>query len=137
MNEEYIFNKTNEFKNRFQRLTRNQKEVRALENFSTISYFPHRHHLTLVRACMKNGFLDDPTCQFLSHMLKKYDVDYLDWSHKTPWLKREMAQIIQNAQKRVKPPQICFDFDKKAKVPIAIPTEVLMGKRIGFYKAAR
>ena len=41
---------------------------------------------------MDDGFLGDKEDEFLGYLLDKYEVNFLDWAHKTKWLKQEMKR---------------------------------------------
>lgn len=63
---------------------------------------------------MSNGFLGDQEADFLNHMVDKYFVQYnfLDWTHKTQWLKAEMTRLNKESVK-IKPRQTdMFDSPK-------------------------
>lgn len=122
MNTGYLFEKVSELKEKFKSLFQHKKKIAALENYSLAAPFTHRNQLTLIKNCMNDGFLDDEEARFLEHMLKKYELNYLDWSHKTKWLKN---QIRSMAAKKSPDPQFFFDWDRKPTTPIQIPPELL------------
>lgn len=71
---------------------------------------------------MNDGFLDDEEARFLEHMLRKYELNYLDWSHKTKWLKNQIRSMVSK-----KPPeaQFYFEWDRTPKMPMEVPRELL------------
>ncbi len=124
MKKENLFEKISELKTRFGHFFQHRKKITALENYSTAEKFPHKNYLTLVKSCMTEGFLGDQESQFLDYMLTKYEVNYLDWAHKTKWLKREI-----DSRRVFKPSamQMFFDLGRK-ETPINVPVEILAGK---------
>lgn len=48
---------------------------------------------------MADGFLGEKEADFLCYMLEKYALNFLDWAHKTNWLKGEMAKLAANYPK--------------------------------------
>lgn len=130
-----FFDKLVGLKDQIKKFFQHRKKVSALENFSTGINFPHKRYLHLIKGCLDDGFLGEKEADFLDHMLTRYEVNYLDWAHKTKWLKG----IIASRQPLQVPnaPQFFFEFDKKQNVPINIPVEILnparsgqMGKRL-------
>jgi hypothetical protein len=119
-----FFEKVGELKDRFFGLFQQHKKLKALENYSEgETRFGHRSYLTLVKKCMSDGFLGDEEAKFLDHMLCKYEVNYLDWHHRTKWVKSE---IFDKKRERNKEIQTVFNFDKVQKgSPINIPTHIL------------
>jgi hypothetical protein len=128
-----IFESIPAFQQKFKNFLQQRKKVAALDHYQTAAPFKHRDYLTLIKRCMKREFLDEREAGFLDHLLDKYEIRYLDWAHKTRWLKQQMAQM---AQKPSKTPQILFDFAKRLEVPINIPFEV-MGIKNGYQPVRR
>lgn len=134
MRKELLFNKLSDLKEKFKSFFQHRKKVAALENFSVDSSFQHKNYLPLVKACMNEGFLGETESGFLDYMLNRYEINYLDWAHKTKWLKRQMHEKAMKAMPPIQA-QVFFDFDKK-RTPVHIPVELLatakmpMGKRI-------
>jgi hypothetical protein len=124
MKKEYFFEKITDLKTRFKSFFQHRKKIAALENFTENASFPHRNYLTLIKGCMTDGFLEDKEADFLDHMLNKYELNYLDWAHRTKWLKGQIA-----ARQTFKPlaTQVFFDFDKKQS-PVNVPIELLAAK---------
>lgn len=88
-----VFNDTDDLKAKFRSCFLHKKKIRALENYSSVAPFRHNQYLDLIKGILSCGFLDQEEDQFLSHMLNKYEVNFLDWSYKTKWLKQEMVRI--------------------------------------------
>ena len=124
-----LFNKLSELKQKFTSFFQHRKKVNALENFSGSVNFHHRKYLNLIKGCINDGFLDEKEEEFLEHMLKKYEINYLEWSHRTKWLKAQMAQRRAPIVTRPQPAQMFFNFDKKQQTPVEVPVEVLMTDR--------
>lgn len=87
------FEKTDELQRKFYNLVGHKKKVKALENYSEVGTFKHNDYLLLLRKCISEGFLGEVEADFLTYMIKKYDVNFLDWSHKTKWLKEEIERL--------------------------------------------
>lgn len=106
-----IFEEVSKLKENLTDCFQHKKQIRALENFSVAAEFKHLNYLPLIKKCIQAGFLDKEEKMFLSHLLKKYEINYLDWSHRTKWLKKEMeARSSQNTKS--KPAQLYMDFFK-------------------------
>lgn len=125
----YLFEQAFTLKEKFKDLFIHKKKIKALENFSECSKFHHKKYLALIKQCLADGFLDQEESDFLTHMLDRYRINFLDWAHKTNWLKGEMSRLKANyAKPQVQTAQQTFwDYkDLKQKLPsINIPFEVL------------
>lgn len=122
-----IFDTISDFTEKFKQFFQQRKKVAALSNLAEVGNFEHKNYLRLIKACMQDGFLGKHEADFLDYMLSNYELNYLDWSHKTKWLKRrmrEMAEETGRKKEREPIPQMFFDFDKKPSYP-RVPTEVL------------
>lgn len=64
-----------------------KKQLRALEIFSQTVYFPDQEYLLLLQRCYAKDFLAPKEVEFLGYLLQKHEVNYLEWSFKSPWLK--------------------------------------------------
>jgi len=125
-----LFEKIAELKVKFQHFYQHRKKITALDNHSSVVKFYHKSYLSLIKVCMNEGFLGGEESQFLEFLLKKYEVSYLDWAHRTNWLKKQM-NIKKKAVKRapkVSPVQIMMDFEKKHQAQVAIPVALLAFK---------
>lgn len=80
-------------KEKFSHYRQQKKQLRALELYASVAPFQHAHYLFILRECVEGTFLGQKEADFLDHMLEKYDLNYLDWSHRSPWLKREMVRV--------------------------------------------
>lgn len=125
MTKSYLFDKVSELKARFSSFFQHRKKIKALENYSEVGYFQHRNYLTLIKHCMNESFLEEQESLFLDHMLTKYELNYLDWAHRTKWLKGQMAEVY--ARTRRDDPQMYIDFNKTASTP-HIPFELMVEK---------
>ena len=124
MSNTYLFDKVSELREKFSTLFKHKKKLKALENYSNAAPFQHKKYLHLIKTCMDDGFLQDKEADFLDHMLKKYEVNFLDWSHKTRWLKNEIKKM---ASERVEETHqyTFFDLNKKKEESYSVPLELL------------
>lgn len=122
----YIFEKLEELKNKFTGYLGHKKKLAALDNYSEVVPFHHKGYLILIKNCMQEGFLGQQESDFLAYMVEKYfkDTNYLDWSHKTHWLKSEMARLDKHYRSKSAMQPTLFEMDKIGKTP-TIPFEVL------------
>jgi hypothetical protein len=101
--------------------------LKALENFSTATYFPDRDYLQLLSTCYQRSFLSDEEARFLGYLLQKHQVNWLEWSYKTRWLKNTIRSM--QGPKRMIEPLIqdnLSPFDQAAKeIYGKIPTHLL------------
>jgi hypothetical protein len=123
MEQTYLFDRLAELKEKFSCFFQHHKQIKALENFSYGGLFHHRYYLELVKHCMKEGFLGEKEAEFLTYMLERYKVNYLDWAHKTKWLKERMKEQRQ-ISKTPKAVQSFFNFEVKT-VPLTIPQKLI------------
>lgn len=126
MKTESLFDKISELKEKFKNFFQHKKKVTALDNFSVDMRFAHTSYVLLIKDCMKQGFLDQEESSFLDHMLGKYEINYLDWAHKTKWLKNEMKFRGEEKQKN-RPAQQFFNFER-AIPQVNVPVELLLPK---------
>lgn len=126
MKKEFLFDKISDLKEKFQSFFQHRKKITALENFSIDAKFAHKNYLSLVKECMAEGFLGEEESSFLDHILGRYEVNYLDWAHKTKWLKAQIKEKEQKAQKP-RPIQEFFNFDRQ-QTQVRVPVEVLIAK---------
>lgn len=129
MEETYIFEKVEFLKSKFRNLLKHSKQVKSLENYSAVAEtFKHKDYLTLIKTCMGCSFLDEKDSEYLDHLVDKYRINFLDWAHKTPWLKKEMAMMALNKAK-VEPLQLnIFTYKERETTTINVPVEVLGNK---------
>ncbi len=130
-----LFNQVAELTEKFKHFLRHNKKLKALENFSQVIPFYHKDYLLLIKRCLKTGFLDEQEAVFLNHMVDKYFVQYhfLDWTHRTPWLKQEMRQL-QAEKIRKRPLQLDLLSLKKPNVP-ALPVALIdKSKAAAFFR---
>ena len=117
-----LFDKVAELKEKFATFFQHRKKLKALENYSSAIPFQHRKYLYLIKNCMEDGFLHQEEAQFLDHMLKKYEVNYLDWAHKTKWLKEQIATLTKAEPEPIK--QYVM-FNEPAAPKYNVPLEIL------------
>ncbi len=98
MNVSKYFDNIHEFKNKLTHVTQQLKKLKALRNYSEASPLKHFRYVELLQHCVENNFLTSTEENFLEYMIQKYEIDYLDWAHKTPWLKRQIQNLKQAQQ---------------------------------------
>lgn len=123
MNNNYLFEKVHELKEKITNLFLHRKKLKALENYSQIPNFKHINYLPLIKQCMLEGFLEEQEASFLDHMLNKYEINYLDWSHRTKWLKNEMVRLSAPRKRPLFSQMDLFDASKKRSYNV--PLELL------------
>jgi len=77
---------------------------------------------------MADGFLGEEEAKFLSYMVEKYfsEQNFLDWTHKTKWLKGEIQRLSDHYRKPKPFQQDMFDFSKlNPDMPARVPFELL------------
>ncbi len=94
MSSMYLFDKVTELKDKLHQFFQQKKRLSALMNYAEVSPCQHFRYLTLLNNCMNDGFLGDKEADFLNYMVDKYfdNENYLNWSHKTKWLRKEMER---------------------------------------------
>lgn len=113
MDYEALFTDLKQLDDNFFCYFQHKKKVKALENYSSVAPFSHKSFLNLVKGCLKGSFLDPQESAFLDHLLTKYHLRYLDWFHKTEWLKREMRAIQSDSKMGS---QMTFPWDAQKSV---------------------
>lgn len=110
----YLFDKLEDFREKFQHLYVHKKKVLALENLSQAVVIQHNDYLILIKRCMREGFLSAEENSFLVYLVAKYfsDKNFLDWTHRTPWLKQEMRRLSRANPKRTPMQQDLFNWNK-------------------------
>ncbi len=135
MSDVYLFDQITDLKEKFKNFFSHKKKMQALDNYSLCAPFQHRDYVLLIKKCMADGFLGEKEADFLCYMLEKYALNYLDWAHRTNWLKVEMVKLAANYPKeapQVKVAQLpLFDYDKLKTVSAAsVPFEMLAKSQI-------
>lgn len=122
----HILHKTNLLKNKLKRFWVHKKKLRALENFCFLGMFRHHKYLELVRGCMEEGFLQEKEEEFLDYMLTKYELNYLDWAHRTRWLNKEMVRVSKEREiKKIQQLQL-----QLPKMTYDVPVHLLNNKNL-------
>lgn len=108
----------------FQEDFQDRKRLMALENLNEVKRYRQYGLVRLVQESYRNGFLAEEEREFLDWTLQQHQIDYTQWSHRTPGLKRIMRQM-KGTKKSV--PQVVQlplfpDLEKKpiAGLPIAM-----------------
>lgn len=112
MPSQYLFDKVSDLKDKLKNFFTHKKKLKALNTYSEVVPFQHRDYLKLIKKCMADGFLGDKEAEFLCYLLEKYELNYLDWSHKTKWLKEEMNRLERQYNKPRPVQGTFFDLDK-------------------------
>jgi hypothetical protein len=123
----YLFDKVGDLKEKFKRFFQQHKKIKALDNFSSVVPFSNKvdeQCFKIVKSCFDYSFLDDEQERFLTHMLSKLEINYLDWAHKTKWLKEQIA-ARQDAQRASTQQLYFFDLDKLRNPTLDVPIEIL------------
>jgi len=109
-----------DLKDKFKAFFIAKKKLTALTNFSEAVPNSHRSYLTLLKKCANDSCLGEKEADFLTYMIDLYEINYLDWSHKTNWLKAEIkarkAEARQARRAQLEMPM--FDFDKKREIKV-------------------
>lgn len=114
----HFFYSAEEFNKKFTDFIQHTKKIKALENISACKPFKHFDFLNLIKACIKTSFLDEKEDAFLTHMLDKQQIHYLQWCYKTKKIKQQMASFQQQMHK---PKQLFINFEgKQAKIDMPI-----------------
>lgn len=130
---ETLFDKATELKNKFKVFSSHKNKIKALENYSSVGAFTHANYLELMKECLSEGFLEEKESEFLNYMIQKYELKYLDWSHKTKWLKAHMNSLQEKTQREK--PAIEQQFDLFASrgmhIPkVHVPVELLIQQQL-------
>lgn len=126
MRKENLSEKITDLKLRFAEFYQHRKKAKSLENYSINPKFSHKNYLQLIKGCLGDGFLEEVESKFLDHMLKKYQLNYLDWAHRTKWLKRKMQEVDSPKSKKAAPIQTFFPF-MKSDPPVHVPITIVAG----------
>lgn len=134
MSGETLFDRLEEFKEKLDNFVVHKKKLYALNNYSEVVPFQHKDYLILIKRCMADGFLGEREADFLCYMLEKYKLDFLEWSHRTPWLKKEMSRLAANyvTEKPAVATQTLFDFAKIAHEKASLPFDLMAQKHKEF-----
>lgn len=110
----YLFDKLENFREKFQHLHVHKKKLLALDNLSQAVPFQHNDYLILIKRCMRSGFLTQEENSFLTYLVGKYfsDKNFIDWTHRTPWLKQEIRRLSHANPKRTPMQQDLFNWNK-------------------------
>jgi hypothetical protein len=107
MHRENLFEKTEQLKSLFKDFFQHKKKVAALENYAQMAGTDYKSELQLIKSCLKTRFLSKKGADFLEELIDEHHVNYLDWSHRTKWVK---SQIAEQQLKADPIQQIFFDF---------------------------
>ena len=132
---DYIATKLTALKEKYFTYTDQRKKIKALDNISSCSEIPTMKSpgkfIWIIKEILKEDTLDQKQADFLDHMLKLTQKDYLLWCYRTRYVKDEMSRLAfekQETQRAASIPQLIFNFEKKRPIP-EIPVTVLMGNK--------
>jgi len=110
MKVEEIFDKIDDIKEKFRDFFQQRKKVTALENHALVRFFSRAETevLSTIKFCMKGSFLQDEDADWMNRKLDRLQINYLDWAHRTKWLKSEINR--KRAPIKPIPIQTFFDF---------------------------
>lgn len=103
MNTRPLFSFATAFTEKLKDFWSHKKKIKALENYSQVGTFQHKHYLFLIKRCLNEGFLGEEESRFLSYMTNKYfpETGHLAWAHKTKWIKGQIKEITCKKPKLV------------------------------------
>lgn len=133
MKGEQIFEKISELKEKFREFFQQRKQMSALENYSQIQRFTDTEEevFSTIKYCMKGAFLEDEDADWISRKLNRLQINYLDWAHRTKWLKEQIAAAQIQKPKIL---QTFFEFAPKQS-NVFVPMELLASKTPKRYSA--
>ena len=114
-----LFEKPYGLISKFRSFLTQKKQLKALMNYSDVAPFGHKPYLKLLKKCMCEALLDDKEADFLSHMVDKYSINYLDWSYRSPWLKDHMKDVAKRYNMEKQEQLLMFE-DKSAKMGVLL-----------------
>lgn len=118
----YLFDKLEEFREKFEHYYVSKKKILALDNLSQAVPFHHNEYLVLIKKCLKDGFLSKEETSFLVYLVGKYfkDKNFLDWAHQTKWLRAEMRRVAFDSKKVTPVQQDLFNWNKMREQAVAL-----------------
>lgn len=135
MRKKYLNFKFEDFKSQFDQHTVHRKKVRALEHYMEAVSFAGSKYISFFLMLLRHGFLDEQESNFLDYQIRKVEICPYTWSHKIPWVKKEIRRIqFREAAKPSK--QIYFDFYKPREA-VTVPLELLTTKNTNRRAAIR
>lgn len=110
-----------EIKEKFSKFYQHRKQINALQNYNLVKSMSRQENklFRCVKECIQIGFLDGADESYLSHLLEKMEINYLDWSHKTKWVKSQISKKSEKIHKVI-PVQTYFDFAREPTVQIPL-----------------
>ena len=127
MQNENLFEKITELKIKFAHFLQQRKKINALENYSSAVKFYHKNYLKLIKVCMDEGFLGEEEALFLEFIVKRYEINYLDWCHRTKWVKDRLR--VKKAKSKMVPIQMLIDFEKKHQ-SVEVPFSLIASQKV-------
>lgn len=90
-----LFEKVTELKESFKKSFIHRKKHKSLKTYSEVVDLPEEQTaaMSLLEYKMKSGFLSDKLASFLDVFLEENEINFLDWSHKTKWLKNKIQEM--------------------------------------------
>lgn len=129
-----IFNKLGEFKEKFKNFFQQKKQVMALENYDYVKAMnvEEKQILTTIKFCMKGSFPKEEDQTWIDSKLNRLQINYLDYAHKTKWVKSQFNRRPEPKLQKVSPLQTTFDFSNPG---MSIPIELLAQRQAAAFKA--
>lgn len=125
-----FFDKIDELKLKFDKFFQHRKKMKAVMNYSFLKNLNKKQAelFKCIQICLDLGFLKGSGEAFLDELLKDFDIFYLDWCHRTKWVKEKMQIAPPIKQKkviktRIVAEQTYFDFEK---LRVDIPLQVIV-----------
>lgn len=126
----------------FQNILFAKKKYRAIRNYSQVVNIRQADYFPLIEKCLNGNFLGKKGLEFLDEMLDTYEVDWLNWSYKGPWLRKKMGEMdLERRQpklveKKAAPAQpSLFDFAKLRIPALQVPISMLANVKTGYIQA--
>ena len=121
MTPESLLERSDEFKNRLRVTMVAKKKLKALMNYSEVAEFEHKPYLELIDGCLKQDAIGHKEVDFLSYMLDKYKIYFLDWAYRNPWLREKMAHMRQGMTKQQASEQLEMFEERTVRVGALVP----------------
>jgi hypothetical protein len=99
MAKSYIGMKFEEFTDKFTNFFLQKKKVRALENYVSVATLPANmqesieNYISHIKTILSREFIDDIEENYLNARINQLEIDAMEWSHRTKWLKERMEDM--------------------------------------------
>lgn len=90
-----------ELKNKFDKLHVHKKKIKAIEIYTDVQPINQqdKDYFEILKRCVKRGFPTEMHEQLIKFLLDEYHVNFLEWSHRTKWLKQKMNKMREENRK--------------------------------------